>query len=64
MEDKRNIEGAGSQTSDPRPVPERTAAQVDVLAANELRLSSSFLSRRLDARTEGALRGRPIESKS
>jgi len=47
MEDKRNTAGAEAQTR--RPARERLAAKVDVLSSYELRLSPSFLSRRLDS---------------
>jgi hypothetical protein len=58
------MDGAEAQTRAGRPDPERPADKVDVLSTNELRLSSSFLSRHLNARAEVAVRGRPIEPKS
>jgi len=62
MEDKRNTGEAKAQTRDPRPASERSAAQVDVLSSCELRLSSAFLSRHLDARAENE-RGQRVERK-
>jgi hypothetical protein len=58
------MDGAEAQTRAGRPDSERPAAQVDVLSANELRLSSSFLSRHLDARAEGGVRSRRTGPKS
>ena len=70
MRNQRNSDERGprpdSSRPSPRLAPTKGTAQVDVLAATELRLSSSWVSRRLDVpaarvKTEG--RGLPLEPK-